>query len=66
MHVQVAGDMRLADVLGIDFMEPVLLGEGFADIVIHAVDGPLGIGIFLIFQSLSRKIVWRTYQSSLR
>ena len=47
MKMQVAGLMSLANLFGIDLMEPVLLREGFADVVVHAVDGFLGIGVFL-------------------
>ena len=45
MHIPIG--MRAAHLLGVDLMQPVLLGKRFTHIVVHAVDGFLRVGVFL-------------------
>ena len=39
--------MRFAHLLRVNLVQPVLLGERFAHIIVHAVDGFLRVGVFL-------------------
>ena len=47
MQVQIPALVGPAHLLRVDLMEPVLLGKGFPDVIVHAVDALLGVGVFL-------------------
>ncbi|MPM09102.1 hypothetical protein SDC9_55418 [bioreactor metagenome] len=47
MQMQGTALMRRLDLFGIDFIEPILFGEAFADEIVHPVDRASCVGIFL-------------------
>ena len=47
VQVQISREVGVADLVGVDLMQPVLLGERLADVVVHARDRLLGVGVFL-------------------
>ena len=49
--------MRASDGFGVNLMQPVLLGEGFADVVVHPVDGTAGVRVFTHLPVLVVQIV---------
>ena len=57
MDMNVAALMRLADVDRIDLIQPILLRERLADIVVQSVDALLHIGVLLDLPILIVKVV---------